>query len=201
MLEQVDPYASQTQPRNLRVIQSEINPSYRAKNDTLEFNADYTITPELTFTSQTGYNKDFLYSTEDFNRFDTRPGIFGEGIRGNGNGASPIVDGIYCDPQLGCSSAIVGEDLSQERAWQFSQEMRLASNFSGPFNFSVGGNYMHYQTVEDYYVLFNLISATEQAVNGGGPGPAGYTRCQLYTDNGRSDHNFASTFHLPCFGH
>ena len=64
---------------------------------------------------------------------------------------------------------MVGEDLSQEHAWQFSQEVRLASSFSGPFNFSAGTNYMHYETVEDYYVLFNLISATEQALNGGGP--------------------------------
>ena len=62
--------------RNLRVIQSLINPTYRAKNDTLEFNADYAVTPALTLTSQTGYNKDFLYSTEDFNRFNTAPGMF-----------------------------------------------------------------------------------------------------------------------------
>ena len=76
---------------------------------------------------------------------------------------------------------MVGEDLSQERAWQFSQEVRLASSFGGPLNFSAGANYMHYQTVEDYYVLFNLISATEQAINGGGPGPAGYTICRTST--------------------
>ncbi|HEV2561054.1 MAG TPA: TonB-dependent receptor [Rhizomicrobium sp.] len=179
ILEPIDPYANQTQPRNLRVIQSEINPSYHAKNDTLEFNADYAVTPTLTLTSQTGYNKDFLFSTEDFNRFDTAPGLFGEGLQGFAGQPSPIVNGIYCDPQLGCSSSMVGEDVSQEHAWQFSQEVRLASNFSGPFNFSVGGNYMHYQTLEDYYVLFNLISATEQAINGGGPGPAGYSICRL----------------------
>ena len=47
-----------------------------AKNDTLELNADYNITPALTFTSQTGYNQDFLWSTEDYNRFNTRPGAF-----------------------------------------------------------------------------------------------------------------------------
>jgi iron complex outermembrane receptor protein len=41
---------------------------------------------------------------------------------------------------------------------------------------------MHYQTVEDYYVFFNLISATVQSMDGGVPGPAGYTRCKLYTD-------------------
>ncbi len=54
---------------------------------------------------------------------------------------------------------MVGEDLSQERAQQFSQELRLSSHFSGPLNFSAGGNYLHYQTVEDYYVFFNAISA------------------------------------------
>ncbi len=76
LLLQVDPYADTTQSTNLRQIQSEILPTYRAKNDTLEFNADYTLTPALTFTSQTGYNQDFLWSTEDYNRFDTVPGIF-----------------------------------------------------------------------------------------------------------------------------
>ncbi len=177
MLNPIDPYASQAQSTNLRDIQSALSPTYGARNDTLEFNADYAVTPELTITSQTGYNNDSLHSTEDFNRFDTAPGLFGEGIRGFTGEPSPIVNGIYTDPQLGPSSAMVGEDLSQEHAWQFSQEVRLASNFSGPLNFSVGANLMHYQTLEDYYVFFNLISAVEQAINGGGPGPAGYTLC------------------------
>ena len=183
ILNPVDPYASQTQSPNLRVIQSKINPSYRAKNDTLEFNADYALTTALTLTSQTGYNNDFLYSTEDFNRFDTASGLFSglnEGIDGPGS-PSPALNGVYCDPQLGCSSAIVGEDLSQEHAWQFSQEVRLASNFSGPFNFNVGANYLHYQTVEDYYTFFNLISATEQDLNISGPGQ--YDSCGIRNYN------------------
>ena len=72
----VNPYASATQSRNLRVIEATINPHYQAKNDTLELNADYAVAPSLTVTSQTGYNQDFLWSTEDYNRFDTSPGIF-----------------------------------------------------------------------------------------------------------------------------
>jgi iron complex outermembrane receptor protein len=178
ILKPVDPYASQTQSPNLRVIQSKINPAYRAKNDTLEFNSDYALTPALTLTSQTGYNSDFLYSTEDFNRFDTEPGLFanlGNGLFGGSGGFNPTVNGVYCDPQLGCSTSIVGEDLSQEHAWQFSQEVRLASNFSGPFNFSAGANYLHYQTVEDYYIFFNLITATIQKVEGSPPGQ--YDEC------------------------
>ena len=181
LVKDVDPYASQTQSTNLRVIQSLINPSYRAKNDTAEFNADYAVTPMLTLTSQTGYNKDFLFSTEDFNRFDTQPGIFDPTVRSIAPGATAISPGgVYCDPQLGCSSAMVGQDLSDERAWQFSQEVRLASHFEGPFNFSVGGNYLHYQTVENYYVFFNLITLLEQVTNGQSPGD--FTHCRGITN-------------------
>ena len=169
LLNPIDPYASQTQSRNLRVIESLIKPAYRATNDTLELNADYAITPSLTLTSQTGYNKDFLWSTEDFNRYNTAPGIFS--TRFKIYDVTPVnSDGNYCDPQLGCSSAMVAQDLSRERAWQFSQEVRLASSFQGPLNFSVGANYMHYQTTEDYFVFFNVLSAITQTTDGTGAG-------------------------------
>jgi len=184
LVEHKDPYASTVQSRNLRVIETQIDPRYDAKNNTLEFNADYNITPALTFSSQTGYNQDFLWSTEDYNRFNTAPGIF----TAPGGGAflrtqtmlSPYpdcstnfsydsfhhqtipapLDGTYYfgDPQIGCSNRLVAQDISDERAWQLSQEFRLASNFKGPFNFSVGGNYMHYETVENYYVFANALT-------------------------------------------
>jgi iron complex outermembrane recepter protein len=180
----LDPYASTTQSRNLRVIESTINPHYQAKNDTLELNADYVITPSLTFTSQTGYNQDFLWSTEDYNRFNTSRGLFV--LQGNGgqrvttpfaagygvpdpdagtNGI-PINAFMFCDPQLGCSDRLVGEDLSEEHAWQLSQEFRLTSNLGGPFNFSVGGNYLHYETEENYYVFINALTAYAMLGNG-----------------------------------
>jgi iron complex outermembrane receptor protein len=151
----VDPYASATQSTNLRSIESAILPTYRAKNDTLEFNTDWTISPELTLTSQTGYNHDFLWSTEDYNRFTSSPGLWTPNAGSLGQ-VSP--SGVFCDPQLGCSSGLVAEDLSEEHAWQISQEFRLASNFDGPLNFSVGGNFLHYETEENYYVFINAIT-------------------------------------------
>jgi iron complex outermembrane receptor protein len=152
----VNPYASTVQSTNLRFIQSSILPTYRAKNDTLEFNADWSVSPTLTLTSQTGYNSDFLLSTEDYNRFTSSPGLYNP-KNGNTSGAvSP--SGVFCDPQLGCSSGLLAEDLSDEHAWQFSQEFRLSSNYSGPVNFSVGGNFLHYETEENYYVFVNAIT-------------------------------------------
>jgi iron complex outermembrane receptor protein len=188
----LDPYASTTQSTNLRVIESTVNPHYQAKNDVIELNADYAITPALTFTSQTGYNQDSLFSTEDYNRFNTSPGIFldnplarpGElspdpsGLghcQGNvapgsvchgqpinsvctPDGKDCVADSVFCDPQIGCADKLVGVDLSDETAWQLSQEFRLTSNFSGPLNFSVGGNFLHYQTEENYYVFINALT-------------------------------------------
>ncbi len=184
LVSNVDPYTSVTQSRNLRHIQSALNPAYRAKNDVIEVNADYALTPSLTFTSQTGFNHDFLWSTEDFNRFNTAPGIFkvnpentlvvpdsnnwvcaggGISIGGTQDCAHPsssgnFQTGYFCDPQLGCSNRLVAEDLSTEYAWQLNQEFRLSSNFKGPLNFSIGGNYLHYETDEKYYVFFNTIT-------------------------------------------
>ncbi len=185
LLKAIDPYANQTQSRDLRVIESLIKPAYKAKNDTLELNADYAITPQFTLTSQTGYNTDFLYSTEDFNRFNTQPGIFNADTKSAVADSLIAPNGIYCDPQLGCSSAMVAEDVSQEHASQFSQEVRLASHFDGPLNFSVGGNYMYYQTTEDYYVLFNLLTALTQLTDGQGAGE--FTECNTgYAAHGGS---------------
>jgi len=185
-----NPYSSTTQSTNLRVIESAITPHYRAKNDTLEFNADYQVTSALTITSQTGYNNDSLFSSEDYNRFNTAPGVFSYYINGQnafGWNANPItLDpsvsscsadieftndgclGVFCDPQVGCSNRLVAEDLSEERAWQFSQELRLSSKFEGPLNFSVGGNYLHYETEENYYVFINTL--TNYVATGGGGG-------------------------------
>jgi len=179
-----DPYASTTQSTNLRVIESTLNPVYKAKNNVVELHNEYKVTPALTFTSETGYSNDFLYSTEDYNRFNTKPGIFGYnpgafgptltlpdgGYACNDGSYSPngnqcasfpnlaVPTGYFCDPQLGCSNRLVAEDLNDEHSWQLNQEFRFSSNFSGPFNFSVGGNYMHYETEENYYVFFNTIT-------------------------------------------
>jgi len=191
-----DAYAGTTQSRNLRVIESTLDPEYKAKNDTLELNAQWNVTPALTFISQTGYNQDFLWSAEDFNRFNTQPGIFAQEEPGTNGALYTTPDGNYrcfdgtlsiggnscdapgaiptayfCDPQLGCSNRLVGEDLSEEHSWQFSQELRLASNFQGPINFSFGGNYLHYEIAENYYVFFNTL--TMWAANDGIFGRAG----------------------------
>jgi outer membrane receptor protein involved in Fe transport len=150
LVEDIDPYASATQSRNLRVIESQLDPRYKAKNDILELNADYQPIPSLTFVSQTAFNHDFLWATQDYNRYNTAPGVFSDTVN--------APNGVFCDPQLGCSNKLLAMDLSTQHSWQLGQEFRVATGFSGPLNFTLGGNYLHYETVENYYVFINSIT-------------------------------------------
>jgi outer membrane receptor protein involved in Fe transport len=166
-----DPYANAVNSPNLRVIESMLEPTYQAKNDVVELNTDYNMTPTLTLTSQTAFSHDFLWGSQDYNRFNSQPGAFNPGGPSGTLVVSP--DGVFCDPQLGCSDRLVAQDLVREYAWQLSQEFRLASHFSGPFNFSVGGNYMHYETHENYYVFINSLTALAAVQDATQPGSAG----------------------------
>ena len=162
----VDPFGGAAQSQNYRVVQSQLTPEYKSKNETIELSVDYQLTPSLTFTSQTGYNQDFLWSTSDYSRFQTTVPVFHGGFTGAYNDLFDN-NGTFCDPQLGCSNKFVGMDLNQHHAWQLSQEFRVASKFSGPLNFSIGGNYMHYETMEKYYVFINGLSIASVAWAGG----------------------------------
>jgi len=176
----IDPYASTTQSPNLRIIETQLNPIYKVKNDIVELNVDYTVTPSLTFVSQSAFNHDFLWSTEDYNRFNTRPGVFIPDSQTHGTytsqypGAGVADDGTWCDPQLGCSNKLVLQDLVKAQSWQASQEFRLESHFSGPFNFSAGGNYLHYETHENYYVFINSLSLFAAGMGSGSAGDRPY---------------------------
>jgi iron complex outermembrane receptor protein len=173
LLNLADPYASATQSRDLRLIESIRDPVYRAKADIIELNIDFDITDELTFSSQTAYNEDSTYSFQDFNRFNTQP-IFNDtselttlnGFDSEYQNLAPRPDGspvgtpgIFCDPQLGCTDRLVSFDIAQGKGRQFSQEFRLQSDFDAPLNFSLGANYTRFNTLVDYYIFANVLTA------------------------------------------
>ena len=164
----VNPYVRRTQSHDLRTIESTVDPQYRAKTDVAELQFAVDLGEDLTLNSETGYLSDFLFSSEDYNRFNTIAGAWKQpediaywGIRDNVLMHGPE-GGIFCDPQIGCADRLVAVDLSTAKSRQFSQEFRLSSNYAGPFNFSLGGNFLRYDTEDKYYVFINslgLISA------------------------------------------
>ncbi|HEX5776062.1 MAG TPA: TonB-dependent receptor, partial [Caulobacteraceae bacterium] len=165
-----DPYLSETQSHNLRVIESTLEPEYKAKADIVELQVSFDLTDTLTLASETAYGIDEVFSFQDFNRFNTAPGAFV--VRDNFGNLTPLYDrgildenGVFCDPQLGCTSRLVAADVSTARARQFSQEFRLSSDFEGAFNFSLGANYLRADSLDKYYVFINTLTLTA-AVNG-----------------------------------
>src|SRR5690606_13537116 len=108
---------------------------------------------------------DNLRSFQDYNRFNTKPGVFTEAALGTRLG---ILDenGVICDPQLGCSDTLLLADYSTAKSKQYSQEIRISSDFDKPFNFSLGANFLRYNTEDKYHVFINSLSMFS-AVAGG----------------------------------
>jgi outer membrane receptor protein involved in Fe transport len=152
-----EPYSNATQSQDLRAIESSIDPTYRAKNDLAELQISFDLTDNMTLSSETAYAVDGVYSLQDFNRFNTAPGAWAVSQDYVDLGIL-TEDGFFCDPQLGCSDRLVAVDISTAEATQFSQELRLASDFEGPFNFSLGANFLRADSEDKYYVFINSIS-------------------------------------------
>jgi len=171
-----DPYVSRTQSHDLRAIDSTVDPKYRAKNDTVELQIAVDLSDTLSLTSETAWASDFIFSTQDFNRFNTAHGAWRLDPDDIARG---ILDqnGVFCDPQVGCSDRMVAVDLSTAKSHHFSQELRLASNFDGPFNFSIGANFLRYDTEDKYYVFINSLGlvAAESPIGYDRPYHAGVT--------------------------
>jgi iron complex outermembrane receptor protein len=177
----IDPYGGLEQSKDLRTIASIRDPIYRAKANLFEFSVDFDLTDSLTLTSQTAYNEDEVYSFQDYNRFNSVPiftdttNLLNTAASGGGPGDFRALapGGVFCDPQIGCSDRIAGFDISQAQGTQFSQELRLQSNFDSPFNFSFGANYTKFDTEIDYYVMYNILTLLAstppfyEAINGG----------------------------------
>ena len=178
-----DPFAGAVQSRDLRTISSEIKPRYEAESDIFELSLDFDISDQLLLSSQTVYVRDGVRSTQDINRFATTPGFFEDtaaacrqfafgpddpcdpGMFATPAGAAEgamaqlAPGGEFCDPQLGCSDRYRAVDLSRSDSSQFNQELRLVSSFDGPLNYSLGANFTRFETLNDYFVFINTLSA------------------------------------------
>jgi outer membrane receptor protein involved in Fe transport len=137
-------------PRNLREVSIDVDPRQKAEDflGTLEINQELGA---LTLTSVTGLRDGDNSSVRDFDQ-GSRPNAFNPGTfntplgpvtipnDGRGNGVLTYL--------LGDGKTVTTTDYrtAQEgrgSAKQFSQELRLASDFEGPFDFLVGAYYLN----------------------------------------------------------
>ena len=151
-----DVNAGDTTSRNLREIETTLDPIYQSSSNTYQLTLAYDISDELTVTAMSSYGKGDVWTKQDYNRniatvpFNNTPFTPG---------------GFFNDPQVGNTNKFTTIDVSSGRSEQFSQEIRLQSAFDGPLNFTVGGIHFTYRTLTDYFVIGNSLTLSSMALN------------------------------------
>jgi outer membrane receptor protein involved in Fe transport len=150
-----DANAHTFQPGNPRTVDEGINPTYKALNNLYEYHMQWEPTSTLKVTSLTAYSEDSLRTRAAFE---------------DGNvpfNVTPVTPGgVFNDPQTGSSRFVnLDEDYDNYSARQWSEELRVQSSFSGPFNFNLGGLYLNLKRFDDIYILSNATTAITQFGN------------------------------------
>lgn len=124
-----DYFAGTLNPADLRVVNQDVDPEYfvREYNVTLEIEHDFG---DLTLTSLTGWQDIHRDVMNDFDRFAPSLGL-----------TRPVTFDAFANGNPVTTSSILSVRRDVSNAEQFYQELRLASDFAGPFNFVIGGNY------------------------------------------------------------
>jgi outer membrane receptor protein involved in Fe transport len=163
-----------SQPKGLDVIDSSMNPYYRAKEDVFTLNIAWDINDSLQLNSLTSYYDGDLDAREEMNRFQASTPF---------NSTALAPGGVVNDPQLGASNRVTVSDRITTPSRQWSQELRLQSSFAGPLNFSLGALALRYDVVQSFYIMSNAFTYGALAANGGAPCAPGGT-C-VYIDPNR----------------
>lgn len=218
-----DAFAGQMQNPDIRTIASSFDPTYQAETDIYQFNIQWDLSDELQLTALTGFSQNELFTRQDYNRivpnanFNAVPNPV-NALAGLGllyYNPTPAVDSLYeqlfpggvvNDPQLGPLNKFSTADISRGSSEQWSQELRLQSNFDGPFNFNIGAIYLDFKSEGDYYVMGNTLTAAMQVQNNL-PAIATVTGCSVVTPcfidpnaspnrSGRNYYDNTGTYHL-----
>ena len=170
-----DAYAGKMQDPDVRNIESVFDPIYRSESDIYELNLEWDLTDALTLTSLTSYYKGDYYTRQDYNRvtpsttFNATPNPVNAfaAVPGYAAVIYPMLfpGGFVDDPQQGTLNTFTTSDISSAFTKQWTQELRLQSNFEGPINFNVGGIYLDFKATGDYYVMFNTGTSYVQLNN------------------------------------
>jgi len=205
-----DAYAGKMQTSDIRDIESTFDPIYKSKTDIYEFNAAFDVTENLTLNWLSAYTWYKLTTRQDYNRyvpstnFNTTPNPVNAfaAVPGYATAIYPALfpGGAIRDPQNGAFNRFTTSDISSGYTEQWSHELRLQSNFDGPFNYNIGGIFSRYQATGDYYVMFNTGTGFYQINNlltTGNANCVGGAPCVSIDPNAdpnRSGHNYYDAY-------
>ncbi len=145
-------------PNDYRKVSAEFDPTYEADETiaTLEFFHDFG---SITLTSVTGYQETTLVSRADYNWVAGTLDYNGGGMPILFGGSIPLsqidlndLSGSLGGNSIGRFTASTGYDQSDQKADQWSQEFRIASEFDGPVNFQLGVFYFESDDDTNYSI-------------------------------------------------
>ena len=159
----VDPYLTAVKPRNRRQVALDFDPKAEADDLVLSLEIGHRF-DALTLASVTGYaehegsysvDSDFATPTLGFNPV---PGFFDDGLVPV-SAADPGNLGSLAGRLTGFSATPFGLSRGESKERQWIQEVRLASDFSGPVNFLVGAFYLDFDNDQDLYNIATSLDA------------------------------------------
>lgn len=145
-----DIYAGVVDPQDLRAVNTDIDPSYDGDQllGTLEFIHEFD---NHTLTAVTGYAKGDWYGATDYDsavlpfRFDT-----------------PVTYRINRD-EVVTTDELISTDAFAAGHDMWTQEVRLASNLDGHFNYTVGAFYMSRESYGTFFIYHPGLELTAKA--------------------------------------
>lgn len=162
---------------DLRDIESAFDPLYEAEQTLVTWKGEFDLTDSLLLTYLGSWNESSSDSREDYNKiaptvaFNATAGPFA---------AVPALypllfpGGVVADPELGTSNLFRTFDRSGGMSEQTTHELRLQSDFDGPFNFNLGAISVDFEAIDPqdptagYYVFSNSLTALTQLNNAAG---------------------------------
>ncbi len=159
-----------TQPvdPNLRNIESAFDPTYFADQTLYTLKGEYDLTDSLKLSYIGSFSETSLQSLEDYNKIAPN-------VSFNNLPFAPFnilfPGGVVNDPQLGASNIFRTFDIAGGGSEQTTHELRLQSDYDGPFNFNLGAIKVDFESIDPqiptdgYAVLSNTLTALTQLQN------------------------------------
>ncbi len=176
-----DTYRNGVVPTDLRTIDAQYDPVYRASEKIVNLNIQQKF-DHATLTVIAGYSESANNGREDYNQIiptaispaipPTVQAIFGKSAPVFQNGqvcVSEVNNNFvgYIGNQIArCANNPLQYDQSDARNQQYNIEAHLDSKLDGPFNFLVGANYLHGRTALDYYVATSFADYASLLLTG-----------------------------------
>lgn len=166
----IDDYARTQNPADLRTVSTDWEPRYISEEDIVTLDASFALTDDLTLYSLTGYQNSYIWSSEDYGKAvpseSWQPQLNAIALASNfgllpyagleyGKGVPMFTtpDGVNTQDPFRVSGAF-NMDVSTTTAEQWSEELRIQSDYDGSWNFMLGGFWLTYQS-ENHYTIYD----------------------------------------------